>query len=206
VTLIVSAILAVVLAPLAGVAAVTRHQHFGVAVRRLVLAALLFASGSAAVTIAVQGISTAPIRAVALSHATLAASTLALAALGALGASLFPDPLDAAASSSATALLITFGIVAAGPLGSDIPTMALNATLLVNPIIASAAAADIDLLRGDTLYRLSPIAHRRFDYPAWPSAFALHAAVAAAGFSAVALIRREHALQSPTSPTDRENL
>jgi hypothetical protein len=59
----------------------------------------------------------------------------------------------------------------------------VNAALLASPVVAAASAADIDLLRGDPLYRFSPIAHSQFDYPAWPAACATYAAIAVVCFA-----------------------
>jgi len=101
------------------------------------------------------------------SHLTLAAAALALAALGAWCGSTFLDPLDAGACSVAVALVATCGLFAAGSLVADLPTPVVNAALLTNPIIAVTSAANIDLLRSDFLYQISPIAHRHFEYPVW---------------------------------------
>ena len=62
---------------------------------------------------------------------------------------------------------------------------AINAALAASPLVATASAASFDLLRTDVLYRLSPIAHVRFDYPDWPASVTLYLLLAAAGFAAV---------------------
>jgi len=46
--------------------------------------------------------------------------------------------------------------------------------LIASPIVSAASAADVDLLRTDLLYRISPLAHGRFDYPAWFAPFLLY--------------------------------
>jgi hypothetical protein len=153
----------VVAAPLCGVALAVRR------LRGVVPAAALFAAAltaSALWTIAALGWSAAGGRAL-VSHATVGTIGCALAALGAWFGSVWRDPLDAAAYSVGIALLATFGIFAAGPLAADLPTPVLNAALIASPIVSAASAADVDLLRTDLLYRISPLAHGRFDYPAW---------------------------------------
>jgi hypothetical protein len=132
---------------------------------------------SAGWTMALWNWSSAAARSVLVAHATLAVIGLALAALGGWFGSTWRDPLDAAAFSSSTALVAALGLFAAGPLAADLPTGIVNAALAANPIVASASAADIDLLRTDLLYRISPLAHRRFEYPTWYSPLALYGAV-----------------------------
>lgn len=122
---------------------------------------------------------------VAVSHTTLWAASLALAALGAVCASTFSDPLDAAACSVGVALLTATGVLVVGPAVAEAPTGAINAALVASPIVATASAANIDILRTDVLYRLSPLAHIRFDYPAWHSAFACYVVFALACFLAM---------------------
>src|SRR4029434_6191515 len=91
----------------------------------------------------------------------------ALAALGVWCGSVWRDPLDAAACSVGIAMLAAFGIFAAGPLAANLPTPVVNAALIASPIVSAASAADVDIFRTDLLYRISPLAHGRFDYPAW---------------------------------------
>ena len=76
--------------------------------------------------------------------------------------------------SVGSALLAAFGIFAAGPLAANLPTPVVNAALMASPIVSAASAADVDLLRTDLLYRISPLAHGRFDYPSWFAPLAVY--------------------------------
>jgi hypothetical protein len=117
-------------------------------------------------------------------HLTLGAATLALSALGIWCGSAFRDPLDAAAWSLAVPLIATCGLLSLGSFSADLPTPIVNAALLANPIVAVASAANIDLLRFEFLYQVSPIVHRTFDYPTWYAAvacFSVAALIAATG-------------------------
>ena len=168
-----SAIL-VVAAPLCGVALATRRFRGAVLAAALLAVALLV---SAAATLTLAGWSPAEARLVLVSHATLAVVGLALAAFGGWVGVSFRDPLDAAAVSAGTALVAALGLFAAGPMAADLPTPIVNAALSANPIVAAASAADVDLLRTDLLYRLSPLAHRSFDYPSWYFPLAVYGAI-----------------------------
>lgn len=167
---IVEAAILVVAAPLCGVAFATRRFRGAVAAAALLIAAL---STSALWTIVALGWSRAGATALA-SHTTVGVVGLALAALGGWFGTVCRDALDAAALSVGVALLAAFGILAAGPLAADLPTPLLNAALIASPIVSAASAADVDLLRTDLLYRISPLAHGRFDYPAWFAPVALY--------------------------------
>ncbi len=100
-------------------------------------------------------------------HLVLLATAIAGAGLGACARACFELELDAAAASLFIAVALTLGGLLIGPVLGTVPTPVVNAVLAANPVVATAAAADIDLLRTDVLYRLSPIAHRQFDYPSW---------------------------------------
>jgi hypothetical protein len=157
----------VVAAPLCGVALATRRFRAGLPAAALF--AGLLAASAAWTLITSWGRSPDALRAVLISHATLAVTGLALAALGGWFGCTFRDPLDAAALSAGAALVAALGLFAAGPLVADLPTAMVNAALSASPIVATASAADVDLLRTDLLYRISPLAHRRFEYPRWYS-------------------------------------
>ena len=66
----------------------------------------------------------------------------------------------------------------------------MNAALLANPIVAVASAANIDLLRFEFLYQVSPIVHRTFDYPTWYLAVACFSAAALLATAGAAHARR----------------
>jgi hypothetical protein len=153
----------VVAAPLCGVALAVRRLRGAAPAAALFAAALTI---SALWAVLALGWSAAGGR-VLISYATVGTIGFALAALGAWFGSVWHDPLDAAAFSVTLALLAAFGILAAGPLAANLPTPIVNAALVASPIVSAASAADVDLLRTDLLYRISPLAHGRFDYPAW---------------------------------------
>lgn len=188
---IVEAAVVVLTAPLAGVALGSRLADRGVWAAlgppTIALAALLSLSGLA--TIAARGVTNETLRTALVSHTTLGAAALALGAFGALCRSAFRDPLDAAACGAGLAIVAAAGLFAAGPAVADLPTPLVNAALAANPIVATASAANIDLLRTDLLYRLSPLAHRRFDYPVWYAASAGYLAVAIICVACVARLR-----------------
>jgi len=153
----------VVVAPLCGVALAVRRLRGAVPAATLFAATLVL---SGVWTTVALGWSAAGGRAL-VSYATVGTIGFALAALGTWFGSFWRDPLDAAACSVGLALLATIGIFAIGPVAAILPTPLVNAALMASPIVSAASAADIDLLRTDLLYRLSPLAHGRFDYPAW---------------------------------------
>jgi hypothetical protein len=168
---IFEAAILVVAAPLCGVALASRRFRDG---RRAAALFVTLLAASAAGTLAVGGSSPDAVRGVLLSHATLGVTGFALAALGAWLGSTFRDPLDAAALSTGVALVAALGLFALGPLGSNLSTGIVNAALSASPIVSVAWAADVDLLRIDLLYRISPLAHRQFAYPMWYSPLLLY--------------------------------
>jgi len=188
-TLLAEASLSSVLAPLAGVATWPPKRA-------------AFALGAAGAVIVLAGVAAfgaanADVRSLAAGQLTITVGALALVAIGAAFAALLHDVLDAAACAVAFGIVVTFGVLAAGPPVGSLPTPVVNAALLASPMVATASAANVDILRGDLLYRLSPIAHRRFEYPNGFSASALFGGVAAAGF-ALAAARRSRVDPRPS--------
>jgi hypothetical protein len=114
------------------------------------------------------------------SHVILWAAALALATLGAMCAAIFGEPLDAAACAIGAALFAATALFVGGPALDNIPRWLLDASLVANPIVATAASANIDLFRMDLLYQLSPLAHRHVEYPAATTTFAAYVLIAAA--------------------------
>ena len=134
---------------------------------------------------------------IAAAHATLAATLAGLGALGLLCASRFRNPLDAAALGAIASLSINLALLAAGPAAADLPTGIVNAGLAASPLVATASAMGVDLLRTELLYRASPIAHLQFAYPEWfvtLSAYVLLALLCAAG------VRKGPATAAPLVP------
>lgn len=201
--LLVEAVLIIIAAPLAGVAVAhwrrraARFEIVGLSsdtqgrvvwsVAAWLLAAVAsFVALSAIVAIAVLGPATWSLaRPLAHSHATLWAATLALGGLGVLSAEVVDDPLDAVAAASVISAVLCGSIFFFGPLLVDLPTSVLNIGVLMNPTVAIAAAADLDIFRMPGLYGVSPLAHLRFDYPVWsaPVVFFLILAVSSLGIA-----------------------
>jgi len=121
-------------------------------------------------------------------YVTLAVAALAMSTVGAAAGEWLEHPLDAAACALMVCLVAGMGPLAAGPLLDGASTAVVNAALSASPVVAVASAADIDLFRGEPLYRFSPIAHSQFDYPAWPTACLWYVAVAVACFACVVFI------------------
>jgi hypothetical protein len=203
---LIEAAFVVIGAPLAGVFSVRRRSADAASVLPAQAAGLLFrawrlarpllagvtmlAATSAVTTLAV-GPTIEPVT-LATSHAVFWAAALALAALGAVCASVLPEALDAAACALGIALIVGLGLFAFGPVLDAIPRRLLGVALVGNPIVASAAAANIDIFRTEPLYRLSPLAHIQIDYPTPATTFIWYVVVAAALFvgSARSLARR----------------
>ncbi len=80
------------------------------------------------------------------------------------------------------------GTLLIGPALDTVPTGAINAVLAASPVVMTAAAANIDLFHTDLLYRLSPIGHGRYDYPAWYASTAWFTAFALVAWS-IAVLR-----------------
>ena len=184
--------LVALLAPLAGVAMLSAAARRPLLPASLVVARRQLLSAAAPLMLALAaGVSVSAMAAalgwrllpdstalVAMSHATLASAALALAGLGAVAAGALRDPLDAAAASVTAALVLSGGLLVAGPTAGDLPTPLVNVALIASPLVGTTSAAHLDLLRSDVFYDLSPVAHRRFDYPDWRAASALYLAVA----------------------------
>jgi hypothetical protein len=177
--LLYSAACVVVVAPLAGVGITSR--------RRLVQAAAIFCAVSAALTLARLGISSEALRYVGTSHAVLASATLALAALGALLATVFRNPLDAGAVALGVALTAACGVLVAGAPVGALATAWLKTALLASPVMTVATAAQLDLVRTDIWYQVSPLAHVRLEYPALGVVCGAYLLAGSAGFAAAAV-------------------
>jgi hypothetical protein len=172
--LLIEILLLMIAAPLAGVILRDRPAD-------LVIIPLVIAATSGFGLLSLIGWHAMPVVFVIVgaAHATLFAAALLFMGLGAAAGSWWRDPLDAAALSICAALLITIGPFLAGPLAGLASRPAVNTILTINPLVATAAAADIDVLRMDLLYRMSPIAHRQFAYPSWPVSAGIFALAAA---------------------------
>ena len=134
---------------------------------------------------------------------TLGAAAFALAAIGTWCRAGCDDTLDAIGLTSIVGGFAGFGVFLLGDFAAEVPTQLLNAALTANPIVATAAAAHIDIFHGSLLYEFSPIAHRDFQYPVWQSAAAIYSCVAVAGFLAAAHARHARAATSAHQLTQR---
>jgi hypothetical protein len=180
--LVLESIAIVIAAPLVGVMAVHRGLIGGGRIARACgTIAVAFVLGAVVSCVALQP--AAHLTALLPPYSTLLLAALAMCSIGAAAAAWLDHPLDAAAFGLAVSLALGLGLFAAGPLLDGAPLALVNAALLASPVVAVASAADIDLLRGDPLYRFSPIAHSQFDYPAWPAACATYAAIAVVCFA-----------------------
>jgi hypothetical protein len=182
--LLYSAVCIVVAAPLAGVAVASARRPALESARRLAGATAIFAAVSAVLTIARLGIDAEALRFVATAHAVLGSVTLALAALGAWLGTLFRDPLDAAAVAVTAALAAAYGVLVAGAPVGELSAPILKAALLASPVLTVATAAQVDLVRSDIWYQISPLAHVRLEYPAWSTVCGVYLAAGFAGFFA----------------------
>ena len=184
----------VVAAPIAGAAIAARWGHARgawLALSASVAVALLVSLALGAVAVSAGAIDLAVLL---RSHATLGAAALALGSLGVLCGTVFRDVLDAAAVAVILSIVVSAGLLVAGPAVADAPQPVIDAGLAASPLVATASAAGVDIIRGEVLYRLSPIAHRRFEYPAWhvaTVAYLIAAGLFALGaFSAPSRVRR----------------
>ena len=177
--LVFEAILITITAPIAGAAiASSSGGSVGATLRRLVVALSVFIGTSFILGWGASRAGALDVVVLMQSRVALAATTLALASVGALCAAIFADVLDAAGAALLAALVAAAGLIGSGPPSADFTERTINAGLLASPVIAATSAARIDLLRSAALYQLSPIAHRRFEYPDWVSVSASYLIVA----------------------------
>lgn len=110
----------------------------------------------------------------------LLAVAFGLASLGLVCSALFADVHDAAAVAYATLAVVLSAMLVAGPYIARAPDAAhaIRAVLVVNPLVGVASILEFDAMRGELLYRISPIGQRRFEYPAWYTIAALYLAAA----------------------------
>ena len=191
-TLLATAAVATVGAPLVGVALARRTMtttRFAGQLARVVVA---FVAASA--TLGYLG-GAVPTGAGHLlkAHLALGTGSLALGALGGLCALAFHDSLDAAAVSVGTSVLLAAGLLLGGPSVSDLPRPVVDVALLASPLVTTSAAAGIDILRTDILYRVSPLAHVGTEYSEWYAASTAYLAFTAVCLATTALLRRTSA-------------
>jgi hypothetical protein len=143
---------------------------------RMMVRATAATASSAAIALALQ--SSIDASALLKSHAMLWTVALTFAAMGAACAAMLAEPLDGAATATGAAVLAATALFAAGPALDRVPPRLLDAALVVNPVVATAVGANLDLFRMGLFYQLSPLAHRQVDYPAAAVALAAYALMA----------------------------
>lgn len=190
--------LLVIAAPLTGVARAAslrlQPRRGAAVVASLAVSVFVAVAVSAVLTLAGLGVQAAAF--VASSHAVMAAVGLALAGFGALLGTVLEDELDAAAASLAVALLAGGGVLFAGTLTGVAPRPIVDGLLAASPFVAMASAANVDVLRLDLFYRISPLAHLGVEYPAWYAAGAGYAVIATVCCTGVCLYNRASRIAS----------
>lgn len=174
--LLLEAALLVLLAPLAGVGLVSDRSSDVVASRWSVARLTVELVVVASVTTLVSGLALWVSGSGGVSGSFLSAHlliwsvSLALLALGAICAALFTHALDAAGVALLLSSGAGFGVLALGPLVAAAPAALVRAWMVASPVLTAASAADIDILRGEFFYRISPLAHSGAAYPGWSAA------------------------------------
>jgi len=177
--LLMEAALLVLWAPVLGLLTASRVMRRGVVLvnawqlsRALAIRISLVSLASIAVVLAMR--TTMSVSVLGVSHLMLWTAAFTFAMVGAACLPLCREPLDGAACAVAISCIGALMLFAAGPILDSVPAWLVNAALTINPVAATAAAADIDLWRTDLLYRLSPIAHRDIASPALSTTFATY--------------------------------
>lgn len=196
VALLYSTGLLIAAAPLLGVAFAGRGLQAGArswpAARRIVamlsVGAGAFAGSAAVWTTALdflagEGVSTPLLT----GHLVQGAVFLAVALGSAMLACRLANPLDAAGWSVALTWLASFGMLGAGTMVERLPRPLADWALGAGPLMAVATAGQIDVLRFDVVYQISPLAHVQVLLPSWPMVVAAYLLVSAA--CAIGLVR-----------------
>ncbi len=195
--LLATAAIATVCAPVTGVALARRTESTAAFGRQLASLVLAFVAVSATIGFlgnAVPGGTGSLLKA----HLALGAGSLALGTLGGFCAAAFRDTLDASAVSVGAASILGAGVLVGGPALTDVPRPLVDGALLASPVVTTAAAAGIDILRTDVLYRLSPLAHIGTEYSEWYAATAAYFTFTAACLTSTVLIRHRNLTRSPS--------
>ena len=79
-----------------------------------------------------------------------------------------------------------------------LPRALIAFALAASPLVAVTTAAQIDIVRSDLLYQISPLAHVQIDYPSWPGAAAGYLAIACVCLLCLTVTRRRVPLALPT--------
>ena len=198
--LLATAAVATVCAPLLGVALARRASTTLMFGRRLAALVLVFVGVSFLLGF-LGGAVPGGFDHLLNAHMALGAGCLALGALGGVCGAAFRDTLDAAAVSLGAAVLLGAGVLLGGPAVSDLPRRVVDGALLASPLVMTAAAAGIDILRTDLLYQVSPLAHIGSEYSEWYAASAVYLTFTAACLSMTSVLTRRRSLSR--SPSER---
>ena len=201
--IVIEAVLAMCVAPVAAVASLSRTHNYGQWLLRFFSSVVI--CGAILGAVARLGFTTAAWTTILEAQFVVASAALAAGALGAFASMMFSDVLDAAGSSLAVTLLCSSGVFLVGGPLADVSTGVLNAALLASPIVSAASAADIDLFRSAFLYEHSPVAHRLFAYPSWYAAAGLYLGIAVVMLAATSRFsaRRPALPETPYTPSPR---
>ncbi len=189
--LLLETAIATVVAPIATVAVLSSVPNRSMlrlrALRRALGDATLFILTSALCAVALLG-SRDALAMIVTSHLTMWTATLMLIALGAVASVVFRQPLDAAAAAIVVSVLMSTALLILGSLLESAPGGFVTAGLFASPLLTVAGTGHVDIVRGELLYRFSPLAHIGFEYPTWRAASTCYALLAGAGL--VAATRR----------------
>ena len=95
--------------------------------------------------------------------------------------------VQTAAFSLVITLTAAGGLLVSGAVVADLPRPMIALGLVASPLVVIASAAQIDIVRMDLLYQISPLAHVQIDYPVWHRASAWYLALALTCFLTLTL-------------------
>lgn len=172
-------------APIAGVGAARDGSgRIAATIAALAIATVLFVLSSVTVAVFVWGLDQgAGWPFVVTSHTTFGAVALALSAWGAGCGAAFRDSLDAAGCSLLVTLTAAFAVLVGGAAVADLARPLIEAALTASPLVVMAAAAQIDIVRLDLPYQISPLSHMAVQYPSWSAASGWYLALAGVCFA-----------------------
>lgn len=134
------------------------------------------------------------VAAAASAHAALAVSLFVLHRIGRLCRVAALAPLEAALLGLVIGTTLVTGIFVVGPLLENLAPATIRWLLGANPVVTIAAAASIDLLHLDVIYRTSPLAHRGVAPPSWAMACIAYLLVGLAAHGASRLRPWSHSI------------
>ena len=211
VALLYSTGLLIAAAPVAGVAIASREllgarvagaaATAGRIVASLAVGALAFAAAAAASTLTIAMVAGEAFSTPLLgAHLLQGIVALAIALGGAALACWLRNPLDAAGWTVTLTWVGSFGILGAGTLVERLPRGLVEWTLGASPLMVVATAGQIDVLRTDIVYQISPLSHVQVTLPPSPVVVTVYVLFAAA--CALVLVR----LSSEPTPASQQRI